>query len=392
MKVKKAIINIILITLLIMCMGYGLAYKNNAQSSKTLAAINIEDTGREAASIEEMLNSKEEDNYSFVALKEKDEVIISNEELKKSTSVKLISITGNSSILFRGPILFTDDKDGCLIDKSAAYKLFGDYNVEGMTVQYDGNNYTIRGVIENAESSIVIQTKTNSNLEMDLLLLDMNGEDDRYVENFLTKYSLPQNYTTNSVYYSISNLMTLVLPIIMACIIINKMFKLIRINKNKPIKKILLILLTLVFIYFLYLILNIKFKINYNLIPNEWSDFDYWGDLISKYSERNRELLFSKKYVIDIPLIDNMIRSVFCSIVCIITFFILNNRMKPINIKYLLKILGVIVIIELIAIYLINKDYNLSNYMIIYLIPYYYVCTYFIEWLINKESYKSVIE
>lgn len=391
MKGKKVIINIILIILLIMSMGYGLVYKNNARSSKTLARINIEDTGIQAKSIEEMLNSKEEDNYSFVALRERYGVNISNEELQKSAEVNLISITGNSSILVRGPILFTDDEDGCLIDKTVAYKLFGDYSVEGMTLQYEGNKYTIRGVIENAENSIVIQTKSNSEMEMDLVLLDMNGEDNRYVEKFLTKYSLPQNYTTNNTYYSISNLMTLVLPIIMACIIINKMFKLVKINKNKPIKKILLILLLLVFMYLLYLILNIKFKINYNLIPNEWSDFDYWGDLINKYSERNREILFAKKYVIDIPLIDNMIKSVLSSIASIIIFFILKNRIKSINTKELLKILGFIVIIEFIGIYLINKDYNLSNYIIIYLLPYYYVCTYFIQWLINKESYKKLI-
>lgn len=392
MKGKKAIINVLLIILLIMCMGYGIVYKNNAKSFKNLASINIEDTGTKANSIEEMLNSKEEDNYSFVALKEKDGVSISNEELQKSADVKLISITGNSSILFKGPILFTDDKNGCLIDKTAAYKLFGDYNVEGMTLQYDGNNYIVRGVIENAENSIVIQTKPNSQLEMDLLLLDMNDEDNRYVEKFITKYSLPQKYTTNNVYYSVANLMTLIIPIIMAFIIIIKMFKLIIINNNKPIKKILLIILLLIFVYLLYLIMNINFKINYNLIPNEWSDFDYWGELINKYYERNRDLLFAKKYVIDIPLIDNMIRSVFCSIVSIITFFILKNRIKPINTKELLKILGAIVIIELIAVCLINKNHNLSSNMIIYLMPYYCVYTYFIECLTNKDSCIDVVE
>ena len=124
-----------------------------------------------------------------------------------------------------------------------------------------------------------------------------------------------------------------------------------------------------VFIYFFYLIVNVKFKINYNIIPNEWSNFDYWRKMITKYYERNRELLFIKKYSMDISLIDDMIRSIICSIVSIIVFFILKNRIKIINIKALLKLLIAVIFIEGFVVY---KVY-VHSYIPIYLLPYYYI-------------------
>ena len=363
MKFKKATIDLFLIFILVTCIAYGIKYKDNG---KALAEFNIVNRNMKAKSIEEIINSKEEDTYLFTALRE-EKGTITNKEFNKSKESNIIEITGNSSLLFNSKILFMDDKNGCLIDKSVAYALFGSYDVKGMEIDIEGKSYTIRDVINNEDGIVVIQS--NPEKEMELLVLDITNKDERYIENFLTKYSFENNYTTNKFYKETSNLMSLILPLIIEFMIIINILKLIKAKKNKLIKKIILIMILFVFIYFFYLIVNVKFKINYNIIPNEWSDFDYWRKMITKYYERNRELLFIKKYSMDISLIDDMIRSIICSIIAIIVFFILKNRIKIINIKALLKLLIAVIFIEGFVIYKVS----VNSYILIYLLPYYYV-------------------
>ena len=365
MNFKKATIDLFLIFILVTCIAYGIKYKDN-YNGKALAEFNIENMNMKAKSIEEIINSKKDDTYLFTALRE-EKGTITNKQFNKSKESNIVEITGNSSLLFNSTILFMDDKKGCLIDKSVAYALFGSYDVKGMEIDIEGKSYTIRDVLNNEDGIVVIQS--NPEKEMELLVLDITNKDERYIENFSTKYGFENNYTTNKFYKEISNLISLILPLIIEFMIIINMLKLIKSQKNKLIKKIILIMLLFVFIYFFYLIVNVKFKINYNIIPNEWSDFDYWGEMITDYYQRNRELLFKKKYSMDILLIDDMIKSIFCSIIAIIVFFILKNRIKIINIKALLKLLIAVIFIEGFVIYKVS----MNSYILIYLLPYYYV-------------------
>lgn len=365
MNFKKATIDLFLIFILVTCIAYGIKYKDN-DNGKALAEFNIENMNMKAKSIEEIINSKKDDTYLFTALRE-EKGTITNKQFNKSKESNIVEITGNSSLLFNSTILFMDDKKGCLIDKSVAYALFGSYDVKGMEIDIEGKSYTIRDVLNNEDGIVVIQS--NPEKEMELLVLDITNKDERYIENFSTKYGFENNYTTNKFYKEISNLISLILPLIIEFMIIINMLKLIKSQKNKLIKKIILIMILFVFIYFFYLIVNVKFKINYNIIPNEWSDFDYWGEMITDYYQRNRELLFKKKYSMDILLIDDMIKSIFCSIIAIIVFFILKNRIKIINIKALLKLLIAVIFIEGFVIYKVS----VNSYILIYLLPYYYV-------------------
>ena len=365
MNFKKATIDLFLIFILVTCIAYGIKYKDN-DNGKDLAEFNIVNRNMKAKSIEEIINSKEEDTYLFTALRE-EKGTITNKEFNKSKESNIIEITGNSSLLFNSKILFMDDKNGCLIDKSLAYALFGSYDVKGLEIYIEGKSYTIRDVINNEDGIVVIQS--NPEKEMELLVLDITNKDERYIENFSTKYGFENNYTTNKFYKETSNLMSLILPLIIEFMIIINILKLIKEQKNKLVKKIILIMFLFMFIYFFYLIVNVKFKINYNIIPNEWSDFDYWRKMITKYYERNRELLFIKKYSMDISLIDDMIRSIICSIIAIIVFFILKNRIKIINIKALLKLLIAVIFIEGFVVYKVG----VHSYIPIYLLPYYYV-------------------
>ncbi len=371
MNFKKATIDLFLIFILVTCISYGIKYKDN-DNGKALAEFNIENRNMKAKSIEEIINSKEEDTYIFTALRE-EKGTITNKQFSKSKESNILEITGNSSLLFNSTILFMDDKKGCLIDKSVAYALFGSYDVKGMEIDIEGKSYTIRDVINNEDGIAVIQS--NLEKEMELLVLDITNKDERYIENFSTKYGFENNYTTNKFYKETSNLISLILPLIIEFMIIINMIKLIKAQKNKLVKKIILIMFLFLFIYFFYLIVNVKFKINYNIIPNEWSDFDYWGEMITKYYERNRELLFIKKYSMDISLIDDMIRSIFCSIVSIIVFFILKNRIKIMNIKALLKLLIAVIFIEGFVVYKVC----VHSYISIYLLPYYYISLFVIN-------------
>ncbi|MBS6599881.1 MAG: hypothetical protein ACLR02_03420 [Clostridium sp.] len=76
-----------------------------------------------------------------------------------------------------------------------------------------------------------------------------------------------------------------------------------------------------------------------------------------------------------------MIKSIICSIVAIIVFFILKNRIKIINIKVLLRLLIAIIFIEGLIIY----KAKVYSYIVIYLLPYYYTTLFIISYIKIKE-------
>ncbi len=46
--------------------------------------------------------------------------------------------------------------DGCVVDESAAYRLWGSRQVTGETLRYDGKDYTVRGVSEAAGGVVLL--------------------------------------------------------------------------------------------------------------------------------------------------------------------------------------------------------------------------------------------
>lgn len=133
------------------------------------------------------------------------------------------------------------------------------------------------------------------------------------------------------------------------------------------------------------------------MIPNKWSDFNFWSNMWDEYKEKFEYVLYMKKYSIDIYNIENLLKSVLYSIFTVILFVINLKIIKINNIKMLVINNIVSVISSFIVILIIWNNYSFNiNIISIWLIYPLYLCgDYFIKvhkkYLIYEEYLNSDI-
>ena len=67
------------------------------------------------------------------------------------------------------------------------------------------------------------------------------------------------------------------------------------------------------------------------MIPNKWSDFDFWGELWDEFTKKIEYVIYMKKYGVDIYNIENLFKTLgFIGILIVSTFIVVIT----INIKY----------------------------------------------------------
>lgn len=343
MKNKKhIIIDLILLILFIVCLILSKNYYNQIVKENHLATINIKSSKITNKQVNEMI-LKEKDSekpYDFVAWTESENIIVNNPKLERQEEVSTLEICGNSSLLVNGPILFREDKEGCLIDEETAYSLYGSKNVAGLSIMIDNKKYIVRGIHIGEKNLVVFQSKlTSKSLEgenliednmLDYLSVNMKNERNKYIDNFCMKYGLNQNYIDNGVYASVAYFFMMLLPFVMIIYLVKEAIKVIIKNRNKLILCWLISICTILASIILLKIFGFGFKINYDLIPNKWSDFNYWSNLFETYSEKYRYIFYMKKSCMDKNIIGKAIR---CILLSIINLHIFNWIKKDILIK-----------------------------------------------------------
>ena len=325
----KHIIPFGLVIITIMCFILSINYTLNLKKEKHTINIYFDDENMSLSNIKSIREEEEkkENPVIFTAWKQESKQSIENEELNRSIEVTSILVNGDSSLIVNGTILFEDDKEGCLIDKDTAYKLFGDTNIIGKKIKYKDRELIVRGIHKGTSSTILMQTLDNYEGNINGITL-YKGKDTN-IKNFITSYGSSDNTVDNKIYYNFSKFCVLVLPAIILICIEFKLFKKVLQAKNKYILKSLYIILILT-------LLIIFIKIPLEMLPNEWSDFKFWGELYKIYIKKIKYFLYMKKYNIDIFMIEYTSKVVLFSLISLISFFITKSIIKK-DFKYFKK-------------------------------------------------------
>lgn len=388
MHYKKHIINMVILCSMIVCLGFSIGYGNKAKEGKHIANIYLNDNTITADSINNMHKSEELENkkLSFTGWKQIDDVMIECTDLNRTTNVDVIKVCGDSSLVISGPILFSDNKEGCLVDKETAYKLFGSTEVIGQVFKYDNRELKITGIHNGTDNTIIMQTDYDSNEEMDAIAIEVEDNVNKSIKEFSDRYSINSFGVDSKIYYNISNIFLMILPCMILIILLTRCIKETLKVKRKPLLFILYIACTVILVSILIKITGIQIKIPYDIIPNRWSDFGYWEKFFEDYTEKFETILYMKKYNIDIVNIQNSIKSIIFSILSIVLFLKFRNRIKINNIKQGTLIVSVMLSISFIVIIGLEYKYGLDiNGLMIWLIyPYYYISMYISSGKINS--------
>ena len=365
----KHIIRIILIFALIMCWGISLGYANNIESKDKIINFYFENDNYTVGLLESIGESKKE--LSFVGWREESLQSVTNPDLNRTANdLDLLLINGSSNLLVKGSMLFKDDKEGCLIDEETSFKLFGSSNCLGRTIVYNEKSLIVRGILKGTKANMMLQLPEDSNLALKGLTIDGTGLTINKIEEFKSQFGIQEMAINGGIYYIIAKTIAIIFPILALILILIKI-----------IISIIYLFMIITSIFIVFKITNIKISIPLDMIPNKWSDFDFWSKMWKQYSEKIQYVMYMKKSGIDIYNIENLLKSVLFSIFTIILFVINLNVIKIKDIKELIINNAISIICTFIAVLIIwtkfNFDVNITMLWLIY--PLYLCADYFMK-------------
>lgn len=182
---------------------------------------------------------------------------IQSEVLEKNVTANVIALHGRSDILFPNmPVIDTESEKHCLVSETLAYELFGGTDVKGLPVIYQGNVYQVKGVLERKERLFVYEPSEKEMIPYNRLTV-INPEDKaiNVVEQELQmKYSSGRvlDYTVPKLFFEL-------------CFLTNMEFP-------------------------------------KDMIPEKWSDFDFWSRRFQEKKEALDFLIRIQKTSIDIEI------------------------------------------------------------------------------------------
>ena len=383
----KHIIKVILIFALVMCWGVTLGYTNNIAKENNTVNFYFENGNINAEIVKNIEENK--GDISVVGWTEKSLQSLTNVDLNRNANdLKVLAIKGNSSLLFDGALLFQDDKDGCLIDTETSYKLFGSTHSIGKEITYGERTLIVRGIHDGTKSNVIVQLLDGDNDVLDGLTIDGTDMTLNKIEEFKTQFGIQEMAVSGGIYHSFAKLFSMVLPIIALVLILIKVITYFFKVKRKPVLKVIYISMAIITVVIFFKITKLNLSIPLDMIPNKWSDFDFWSKMWKENVEKLQYVLYMKKYGIDIYNIENLIMSGLYSILTVILFVINLKINKVKDIKELIYIVSVSVLCTFIAVLTIwskfSFDVNITMLWVLY--PLYLCGNYFMD--VHEKYFK----
>lgn len=391
-RVFRHAIKIMLILCMTICWALAIGYTNELATVRNTFNIYFDKEQYTPIDIYNMQEeeSKEENSVAFVGWYEKDNEYLLNNEFNRTIESNIIFICGNSSFIVNGPILFADDKNGCLIDEDTAQKLFGSSNVLGNIIFYNDKELVVRGIHKGVSNTVIMQADRNSQDNVQGISIDINNEGKSNIHTITERYGIKDYGVNNAIYYNLGKICTSILPIIILLIVICSFIKEAIKIKDRPVIFIGVILALIVGIYIFFIITKYKISIPVDILPSKWSDFEYWKKFFDECIDKIRYIMYMKKYSLDIFLIENLLKVVLYTIIIIGLFFINIKYINVESIKELyISVILIFIIVFLAIVYL--KDINISivsSRILWFMIPYYLVYKHI---YINREKYLNKI-
>lgn len=275
-------------------------------------------TKQSLENILEAMISRGDNHIPEITLWQRDEhFVLSNEDNIKSVELSLITVAGDMSRIYPVPMLYggylaREDSLGCVIDRATSYRLFGSSDTVGLRINCNGKEYIIRGVIKEIDSNVIIVQEEVSSYKgtggKRYSCMEMSYGDTEnamlLAERFVTTNGLGlparfiDGYLIQMLSYLLIHIPLWVSALLIVIYAIRKVYSL----KASPI----LTFIGIIGIVFLGVILikitNMHFYYPNSMIPNRWSDFNFWADklrtIISSISRKEGMVLYYKDIIL----------------------------------------------------------------------------------------------
>ena len=392
-RVFSHVIKIALVLAMIICWVLSIGYTNRLASVKNTFNIYFDEEEYFPADIYKMQKEEKDKGNSlvFTGWHEKEKQTVLNSNFNRRVESNIIFICGQSSLVAEGPILFEDDINWCLIDEETAYKLFGSNDVIGNTIIYDSREFIIRGIHRAMEDTIIMQAESDSKDKIQGLLIDISNDGIKNIKLISERYGVKEYGVNSTVYYNLGKMCTSMLPLIILLIIVWSALKKAIEIKDRPVLFIFSIMMIIVWIIAFFCITRYKISIPVDILPNKWSDFDYWSKFFQECMDKVKYVIYMKKYMLDIYVISYLNKIFLCTIIAIILFFVNKRNIEINSMRELFISIIALFIITFMAIYILKESIfiNKSSAVIWLIYPYYLLYRY--VYLIKEQFLKRIL-
>ncbi len=220
----------------------------------------------------------------FVLWKESSEEMVSRSVESPAITTALIRAVGDLPLLFQGNRLLGEkDTEGCLISDALAKDLFGSVQVLGLQLFYQGQTFTIRGVLPDNVSFFVLTGSPAEDRGFSYLSLSKEEQ----ISEFLIRHSLNGKGLELRLLQDLSQLFLIVLPmgtvLLFSCFLFQN-----GLSSGFP-AMVFWWGMAAVLIAGSFLFFRNYFYLPEGMIPDHWSNFSFWP---AWWENIREELLF----------------------------------------------------------------------------------------------------
>lgn len=246
-------------------------------------------TGQDGAEMGEREQSQERPS-AFVLWGQQEGALAENRSLNRTASCTQITLWGSSQLLLESTApLAEDDWTGCLLSRETAMALFGDPAPVGSVVTLSGREMTVRGIVETDQPLVAILAGAQDSGLDRLTLRTPEGDHPRLAaEGFAARNGLAGSWSRPDGWAKLARALSL-LPA--AVLLLSVMIRCIGAAFSPGAGRMRFwcsIALAGALWFILLWLTEFRFQPPEEMIPNKWSDFDFWGRF---FQEKREELM-----------------------------------------------------------------------------------------------------
>lgn len=300
---------------------------------------------------------------NLIAWRQSPQKEFKNKELAKSVEGDLIEVYGQLDMLLLedemiGQQLYEGDTVGAIITETIAYELWGSSNVEGEHFWLDDKEYTVKGILKEKTPNIIIQVDEKEDVHFSALRMKFIDKEniEEYVEILKLKYNLPKGNLNNLSLKSIVLSYLAFLPgFLLGIYGIFKLYHLIYKTHHYWISALLLSVIALLISRFMIDMIQLTWNIPSYIIPNKWSDFEFWSCLAEKVRQNKKLLQAIPSFLPDIWYRKMQFSLIASFLLTIVGMGVLVRKVKIKEGKELFVISLIAIIISFISIIFVHK-------------------------------------
>ncbi len=315
---------------LVLARSAAVSLENQSLSGLCTLTLDGERTGQDGADMRAAEQEKERP-AAFVLWGQQTGVFVGNQDLNRSAICSLITLWGDSSLLYTANVpLAEEDREGCLIDEATAMTLFGSAAPIGSMVTISGDQRTVRGILDASRPLVVVRAGLQEDGMNRVTLRVPEGSPLRQAaEDFALQNGLFGQWSQPGAWAGLAKVVS---PLPVVVVLFGVIVNLLKTGYSAQSGRIqfwINILLAGGAWFLLLWLVQFRFQFPEEMIPNRWSDFNFWGRLFTEKKEELLQSLAAEKTVVEVMIFLKVMQAGFFGILALLMIPLLPRPATP---------------------------------------------------------------